>query len=164
LLCEPTRTPDMVKTFTGRPVSRPASARSRAEILLSPASTSYTLARRLSCEWPSSTAAAGASLVSSAVSTRPKSKPRAACGGAPPVGPVHLYRAVSCLDTARQHSRRSVRLDLLPRRQVMQVENDYDKEVYNGDLGVVSRIRHGEGRACRRLRRPRSHLRLWRTR
>jgi ATP-dependent exoDNAse (exonuclease V) alpha subunit len=22
----------------------------------------------------------------------------------------------------------------------MQVENDYDKEVYNGDLGVVSRI------------------------
>jgi exodeoxyribonuclease V alpha subunit len=27
----------------------------------------------------------------------------------------------------------------------MQVENDYDKEVYNGDLGVVSRIDMGEG-------------------
>src|SRR5437660_7313924 len=53
--------PIWLKSFTGRPVSRPASARSRAEILLSPASTSYTLARRSSCEWPSSTAAAGAS-------------------------------------------------------------------------------------------------------
>ena len=27
-----------------------------------------------------------------------------------------------------------------PRDKVMQVENDYDKDVYNGDLGVVSRI------------------------
>ena len=27
----------------------------------------------------------------------------------------------------------------------MQVENDYDKEVYNGDLGVVSRIDPEEG-------------------
>jgi hypothetical protein len=27
----------------------------------------------------------------------------------------------------------------------MQVENDYDKEVYNGDLGVVSRIDMEEG-------------------
>ena len=27
-----------------------------------------------------------------------------------------------------------------PGDKVMQVENDYDKEVYNGDLGVVSRI------------------------
>src|SRR6266852_4366773 len=26
------------------------------------------------------------------------------------------------------------------RDKVMQVENDYDKDVYNGDLGVVSRI------------------------
>jgi ATP-dependent exoDNAse (exonuclease V) alpha subunit len=25
-------------------------------------------------------------------------------------------------------------------RRAMQIENDYDKEVYNGDLGVVSRI------------------------
>jgi exodeoxyribonuclease V alpha subunit len=27
----------------------------------------------------------------------------------------------------------------------MQVENDYDKDVYNGDLGVVSRIDMEEG-------------------
>ncbi len=27
-----------------------------------------------------------------------------------------------------------------PGDKVMQVENDYDKEVYNGDLGVVSRV------------------------
>jgi exodeoxyribonuclease V alpha subunit len=27
-----------------------------------------------------------------------------------------------------------------PGDKVMQVENDYDKEVYNGDLGIVSRI------------------------
>ena len=32
-----------------------------------------------------------------------------------------------------------------PGDKVMQVENDYDKEVYNGDLGVVSRIRMEEG-------------------
>jgi hypothetical protein len=27
----------------------------------------------------------------------------------------------------------------------MQIENDYDNEVYNGDLGIVSRIDLGEG-------------------
>src|SRR5437879_8888831 len=27
-----------------------------------------------------------------------------------------------------------------PADKVMQVENDYDKEVYNGDLGIVSRM------------------------
>ena len=32
-----------------------------------------------------------------------------------------------------------------PGDKVMQVENDYDKEVYNGDLGVVSRIDIEEG-------------------
>jgi len=32
-----------------------------------------------------------------------------------------------------------------PRDKVMQVENDYDKDVYNGDLGVVSRIDMEEG-------------------
>jgi UvrD-like helicase C-terminal domain/ATP-dependent RecD-like DNA helicase SH3 domain len=32
-------------------------------------------------------------------------------------------------------------MDLLPRRdKVMQIENDYDKDVYNGDLGILSRI------------------------
>src|SRR5712671_6362134 len=40
---------------------------------------------------------------------------------------------------------RRVRLDLLSGRQVIQVENDYDKEVYNGDLGVVSRIGMEDG-------------------
>ena len=34
----------------------------------------------------------------------------------------------------------------------MLVENDYDKEVYNGERRVAHR--HGEGRACHRLRRP----------
>ena len=32
-----------------------------------------------------------------------------------------------------------------PGDKVMQIENDYDKEVYNGDLGVVSRIDIEEG-------------------
>ena len=32
-----------------------------------------------------------------------------------------------------------------PGDKVMQVENDYDKEVYNGDLGVVARIEMEEG-------------------
>jgi ATP-dependent exoDNAse (exonuclease V) alpha subunit len=36
-------------------------------------------------------------------------------------------------------------LDFCPGDKVMQVENDYDKEVYNGDLGVVSRIDMEEG-------------------
>src|SRR5215469_17471488 len=51
-----------------------------------------------------------------------------------------------------------------PGDKVMQVENDYDKEVYNGDLGVVSRIDMEEGELHVDLRRPRGHLRLWRTR
>jgi ATP-dependent exoDNAse (exonuclease V) alpha subunit len=50
-----------------------------------------------------------------------------------------------------------------PGDKVMQVENDYDKEVYNGDLGVVSRIDMEEG-PQRRLRRPQRKLRLWRAR
>src|SRR5437762_13568251 len=32
-----------------------------------------------------------------------------------------------------------------PGDKVMQVENNYDKEVYNGDLGVVSRLDAEEG-------------------
>jgi exodeoxyribonuclease V alpha subunit len=35
---------------------------------------------------------------------------------------------------------RTLWLDLLPGDKVTQVENDYDRDVYNGDLGVVSRI------------------------
>ena len=34
---------------------------------------------------------------------------------------------------------------MCPGDKVMQVENDYDKDVYNGDLGVVSRIDMEEG-------------------
>src|SRR5262249_49494075 len=50
-----------------------------------------------------------------------------------------------------------------PGDKVMQVENNYDKEVYNGDLGVVPH-RHGARRAHRGLRWSRTHLWLWRTR
>ena len=32
-----------------------------------------------------------------------------------------------------------------PGDKVMQVENDYDREVYNGDLGIVQRIDQEEG-------------------
>lgn len=32
-----------------------------------------------------------------------------------------------------------------PGDKVMQVANDYDREVYNGDLGVISRINLEEG-------------------
>ena len=39
--------------------------------------------------------------------------------------------------------------------KVMQIENDYDKDVYNGDLGFVIVDRRGRGRAGRGLRRPR---------
>lgn len=35
--------------------------------------------------------------------------------------------------------------ELAPGDRVMQVENDYDKEVYNGDLGVVSAVEPDEG-------------------
>jgi exodeoxyribonuclease V alpha subunit len=31
-----------------------------------------------------------------------------------------------------------------PGDKVMQVENNYDKEVYNGDLGIIARIDPGE--------------------
>jgi exodeoxyribonuclease V alpha subunit len=51
-----------------------------------------------------------------------------------------------------------------PGDKVMQIENDYDKEVYNGDLGVVSRHRRGGERAHRRLRGPGGGLRLRRAR
>ena len=31
-------------------------------------------------------------------------------------------------------------MDLRPWRQVMQIENDYDKEVYNGDIGYIDDV------------------------
>ena len=51
-----------------------------------------------------------------------------------------------------------------PGDKVMQIENDYDREVYNGDLGIVSRIDMEEGEITVGLRGPRGGLRLWRTR
>jgi len=50
-----------------------------------------------------------------------------------------------------------------PGDKVMQVENDYDKDIYNGDLGVVSRINMEEGELHVGFRRPDNQLRLWRT-
>ena len=47
-----------------------------------------------------------------------------------------------------------------PGDKVMQVENDYDRDVYNGDLGVVSRIDLEAGELFAGFRWPRSHLRL----
>ena len=38
-----------------------------------------------------------------------------------------------------------------PGDKVMQVENDYDREVYNGDLGIVQRIDQEEGELSRRI-------------
>ena len=48
--------------------------------------------------------------------------------------------------------------------KVMQIENDYDKEVYNGDLGVVRAIAVEEETMTRRVRRPPGHVRLRRPR
>ena len=45
-----------------------------------------------------------------------------------------------------------------PGDKVMQVENDYDKEVYNGDLGVVSRMDMEESELTGRSG---GDLRLW---
>ena len=31
-------------------------------------------------------------------------------------------------------------MDLRPGDKVMQIENDYDKEVYNGDIGTIDNV------------------------
>ena len=51
-----------------------------------------------------------------------------------------------------------------PGDKVMQVENDYDKEVYNGDIGYVEGVDVDEGELTVELRRAHRHLRLRRTR
>ena len=51
-----------------------------------------------------------------------------------------------------------------PGDKVMQIENDYDKEIYNGDIGYVDDVDPEAGRTHRELRRPFSHLWLRRTR
>jgi exodeoxyribonuclease V alpha subunit len=60
--------------------------------------------------------------------------------------PYHLQRA----DPRRQEIAVEVCVErfgwtFCPGDKVMQVENDYDKDVYNGDLGVVSRVDVEEG-------------------
>ena len=51
-----------------------------------------------------------------------------------------------------------------PGDKVMQIENDYDKEVYNGDIGFVADVEPEEGEPHRQLRRALGHLWLWRAR
>src|SRR4029077_18256333 len=57
-----------------------------------------------------------------------------------PRGTLPQYRAAERVKPAGRGPRRTVGWTFCPGDKVMQVENDYDKEVYNGDLGVVSRI------------------------
>ena len=51
-----------------------------------------------------------------------------------------------------------------PGDKVMQIENDYDKEVYNGDIGYIDDVDPDAGELQRQLRRAFGHLWLWRTR
>ena len=50
------------------------------------------------------------------------------------------YQASERAEPAARIPHRTLWLDLLPGDKVMPVENDYNRDVYNGDLGVVSRI------------------------
>jgi exodeoxyribonuclease V alpha subunit len=47
-----------------------------------------------------------------------------------------------------------------PRDKVMQIENDYDKEVYNGDIGYIGNVDAELARSLRALTVG-SHLRIW---
>ena len=47
-----------------------------------------------------------------------------------------------------------------PGDKVMQIENDYDKDVYNGDIGYIDDV-DPDSVNSRQLRRPFGHLRLW---
>ena len=49
-----------------------------------------------------------------------------------------------------------------PGDKVMQIENDYDKEVYNGDIGFVADVEPEEP-THRQLRRALGYLWLWRS-
>ena len=48
-----------------------------------------------------------------------------------------------------------------PGDKVMQIENDYDKEVYNGDIGNIDCYQSRRWRTRRQLRRSSRHLRFW---
>ena len=51
-----------------------------------------------------------------------------------------------------------------PGDKVMQIENDYDKEVYNGDIGYIDDVDQDSGELIVRIRWPQCHLWLRRTR
>ena len=74
---------------------------------------------------------------------RPRSDPRHP--GAVPDEPgrprraVAQHRSAGSAQSRRRPQGRAVRLDLCIGDKVMQIENDYDKEVYNGDIGVHRR-------------------------
>ncbi len=50
------------------------------------------------------------------------------------------HRTASGIESGRRAQGREIRLDLAPGDKVMQIENDYDKEVYNGDIGYVADV------------------------
>ena len=51
-----------------------------------------------------------------------------------------------------------------PGDKVMQIENDYDKEVYNGDIGYIDDVDPDAGELTASFDGRARHLRLWRTR
>ena len=50
------------------------------------------------------------------------------------------YRATGRARSRRRAQGRTLRLDLRSSDKVMQIENDYDKEVYNGDIGSIDDV------------------------
>ena len=51
-----------------------------------------------------------------------------------------------------------------PGDKVMQIENDYDKEVYNGDIGYIEDVNPDAGELIASFRRALGHLWIWRAR
>jgi exodeoxyribonuclease V alpha subunit len=49
-----------------------------------------------------------------------------------------------------------------PGDKVMQIENDYDKEVYNGDIGYVEDVEPDDGELIVKFDGRSGHLWLWR--
>jgi exodeoxyribonuclease V alpha subunit len=67
-----------------------------------------------------------------------------------PDEPRRPWRPLTQYRTAKGAEPAEIRVErfgwtFCPGDKVMQIENDYDKEVYNGDLGIVSRIELEEG-------------------
>ena len=55
------------------------------------------------------------------------------------------HRTAGSAQSRRRSQGGAVRLDLRPGDKVMQIENDYDKEVYNGDIGYIDDVDPNEG-------------------